>query len=351
MEKTPVRRARGRLSARLGAALLALVCVPAAAPRAAAEAAALPGGEEEVAARTPAPLTPLVREMVRLLEEGLDSPIVRQWAERQNPPQSRLTADDLIALKRAGASEELVGWAIAVAGSRSEAPAPPASVGPASAGRAAPVRESGLATVHLSVDYRAVEPVEGEFEAKSRDLFVYIDGQLVARVASRGDLLRRETPSFEIALEPGEHTLRFMRELHSSRRRERWIHETRVAPEAIRFSVSAGAYWALELTWKESVFGGGGTPLAWRLVRDGEPVDGRADFGTPKERWPLLCEDIEAGLAAGERPSRSVARDLEGCVRWADLWHDGASVPPRSEVLAELVAHGFSPPARTSASD
>ena len=67
---------------------------------------------------------------------------------------------------------------------------------------------------------RAVEPIEGEFEANPRDLFVYVDGELVARVASRGDLLRRETPSFEVALESGEHTLRITRERHTSRRHE-----------------------------------------------------------------------------------------------------------------------------------
>ena len=75
------------------------------------------------------------------------------------------------------------------------------------------------------------------------------------------------------------------------------------------------------------------------MLRDGEMVDGVEKAGTPKDRWPPLCEDLEAGLDPDSKVTKSLKRALDHCVRWAGLWTAAAGdVPTRQQILNELEA-------------
>ena len=75
-------------------------------------------------------------EVVRLLEAGLGEPLVLRWLEESGKRPGRPTADDLVALKKAGASDELVAKLLdrsrdgAKAASASPDGAPPAPAAP-----------------------------------------------------------------------------------------------------------------------------------------------------------------------------------------------------------------------------
>ena len=100
----------------------------------------------------------------------------------------------------------------------------------------------------------------------------------------------------------------------------------------IQFDLDKPAAWRLEVEWSESMISSGKGPLGWRLTRDGTMVAGESEIGTDRAQWPLLCEDVEANVAAGEDAPGWVTRALENCARWAGLWPEDATVPGRDEV-------------------
>jgi len=189
--------------------------------------------------------------------------------------------------------------------------------------------------------------VEGEDEAPSRDLFVYVDGRFVARLESRPDIGGRSEVRLRRLLEPGPHTLRLTRERHErrgGRGDRRWRHDTRVCPDLIELAIEPGNPPVFELEWIESPFAPADRgPLSWRILVDGERTAGQERSGTPKSEWPPLCEDIEAAVESGAVRAAVVRQDLASCVRWADLWPAAAPAPSRAEVLVEIERAGFGP--------
>jgi hypothetical protein len=182
------------------------------------------------------------------------------------------------------------------------------------------------------VTYRPYASFDMEDQDKL-DLYVYVDGALVARVRPQNRWPPAQDPEVALALEPGRHTLRLLRESHERQggKDERWRHEARACPDVVEFEVAPGHDWSLDVEWTEPRFSTA-APLTWRLLRDGLEAAGAEKIGTPTDRWPHVCEDLESRKA-----SRLVAREMESCVRWTDLWGQlSVESSTRAAVRAEL---------------
>ncbi len=269
----------------------------------------------------------LVDEVVRMLEQGVDDSLISSWLALQDPRAEPLTPDDLIRLTKAGAPEDLVQRLLERTGGAPAAPASPPA--PSSA------TENRDGTVPLSLDV-IYEPFTG-FNLEDQDeyeLFVYLDGHLVARRANPDSRSKGSEGPLLTRLEPGRHEIRLLREEHRRKRGGRVLHYATVCPDAIEFEVASGHDWGLAIEWVEPSYSSLSYPLTWRLTRDGEPVSGVEKTGTPKSEWPALCEDLETATPKGGK-----APALDGCVRWAGLWSATVEAPTRAAVLAEIERH------------
>ena len=191
-------------------------------------------------------------------------------------------------------------------------------------------------TFQLSYRPHHLDPDEPDW-----DLIVYLDGRPLTSVPPTSAFKAKEL-EFSRRLAPGAHTLRVAQEQHRQERHGRWSHAARVAPDPIAFTLAPDPTGAtVELSFNQGWFLLT-TPLQFR-VRQGERTTGDDEaFGGDPERWPLLCEEIEASLEPGESPGRAVRRQLKDCVRWGDLWGDGGA-PDRAEVRAALAAADYHP--------
>ena len=289
------------------------------------------------------PDDPLVDDVVRMLDAGIESDLVVSWLKTGDRRPAALSADALIALSQAEASRDLIEFLLSMAPST----VPDTEV-PALTPEPVAINKD-CCLVDFSVEYRATEDMVGEeFEQPGRDLYLYIDGQFLARLESQGIIANSGAVRFKSPIPPGEHTLRLTRQLHTRKRsktgNDSWDHETTVSPSLIRFRVEPDAQWQLELRWIQSEFSTRG-PLSWRWLRNGAEVAGKNKIGDFRERWPFLCEDVavsgDSGAIAGWR-----SRDRQkGCVGWASLWPAGVETE-RRKVLAELGRFEFEPPVR-----
>ena len=287
------------------------------------------------------PDDPLVADVVRMLDAGIESDLVVSWLKTGDRRPAALSADALIALSQAKASTELIEFLLSM--TPSTVPAPNTS-----ALTPAPVAvDKDCCLVDFSVAYRATEDREGEeFEQPGRDLFLYVDGQFLARLESQGNIANRGAVRFTSTILPGEHTLRLTRQLHTQKRsktgNDSWDHETKVSPSIIQFRVEPDAQWQLELRWIQNEFSTQG-PLSWRWLRNGAEVAGKEKTGEFRERWPFLCEDVvisgDSGAIGGWR-----SRDRQkGCVGWPSLWPPDIQTT-RAMVLDELRLSNYAPP-------
>ena len=289
------------------------------------------------------PDDPLVDDVVRMLDAGIESDLVVSWLKTGDRRPAALSADSLIALSQAEASRELIEFLLSMA----PITVPDTQV-PALTPEPVAINKD-CCLVDFSVEYRATEDREGEeFEQPGRDLYLYVDGQFLARLESQGIIANSGAVRFKSPIPPGEHTLRLTRQLHTRKRsktgNDSWDHETTVSPSIIRFRVEPDAQWQLEMRWIQSEFSTQG-PLSWRWLRNGAEVAGKNKIGEFRERWPFLCEDVaisgDSGAIAGWR-----SRDRQkGCVGWTSLWPAGVETD-RGKVLAELGRFKFEPPVR-----
>ena len=287
------------------------------------------------------PNDPLVDDVVRMLDAGIESDLVVSWLKTGDRRPAALSADALIALSQAKASRELIEFLLSMTPSTLPATEVPTSTPEP----VAIIKDCCL--VDFSVEYRATEDREGEeFEQPGRDLFLYVDGQFLARLESQGNIANRSAIRFKSPLPPGDHTLRLTRQLHTQKRsktgNDSWDHETRVSPSIIRFRVEPDAQWQLELRWNQNEFSTQG-PLSWRWLRNGAEVAGKNKIGEFRERWPFLCEDVvisgDSGAIGGWR-----SRDRQkGCVGWPSLWPPDVQTT-RAMVLEELRLSNYAPP-------
>jgi hypothetical protein len=312
---------------------------------------AVPAGAQSSAAQA---TDPVVGDVVRMLEVGIESDLVLQWLKSSGKQPGPLSADDVIALTQAKAPKELI-QALLDMSARAAPPTPrtqappqaPVTPAPAAPAFSEPgyVQDEGeCCLVNFTVEYRVAEDVIGDnTEPPGRDLFVYVNGRFLARFSSQGNIAARGPIPFKARLAPGAHRLRVTRELHTRAGRgnsDEWQHETTASPVAIEFQIDGSANWNMDLRWIQSEFSVK-RPLSWQLSRNGATVAGEKNIGKFREDWSYIFEDVEAIRDSGAL-SRWRARDrMKDCVEWATLWADGA--PSRTAVLAELARADFEP--------
>lgn len=310
---------------------------------------------------------PVVGEVVRLLEAGLGEPLVQRWLDDSGKIPALPTADDLIALKKAGASDKLIAALLdrasahapatpaaaepittpvpapAAAPGRTPAPAVPApapdapvvpapAATPVRAAAPAPAPEAAAAgaaavLVDASILYIHV-PEEGE----PWDLVVYLDGRPFAPVAAARSTSSAQTWTSQRPLAPGPHILRWAQERHRERKGEIGLHAARFDPEPLYFAIAPGTRGAIEFEFRDSsgfIVSRSG-PVKVRVTADGRELASRSSSGDPA-MWPLLCEEIEAN-AGGKKPGFNDRQALRHCVRWADLWKEVPDAPGRDAV-------------------
>jgi hypothetical protein len=293
-----------------------------------------------------AELDPVVTEVLHLLEAGVSEGLVQKWLETTGQIPRELGSDDVIALTRAGASEDLIAWLLelaAGAGERlsAELPQPlpgPSSEEPPPAGIPAAAAH-GEATGEVEVDFTLGYRPQVEEDDEPWDLFVYLDGAFLARVPARGG--SQVTSSRGLA--SGSHRLVVALERHEKRsgRKREWFHQARVSPEPLDVELPRTGQIDLELTfrepWLERPDRG---PLFLRLSADGRELDRRENAGRAADDWPPLCEEVEANLLPDRKVPAAARRALKRCLRWSDLWGEGAGVADRDAIRRQLAESG-----------
>jgi hypothetical protein len=277
----------------------------------------------------------VLADVLRMLDEGVASSVIVDWLLRTERPVRALAPDDLIALSKAGASDELVEALLARASG--PAAARPASPPPSPSADPPDAPQDGLAGVAITLHYRS--QVDSGTERDMRwALFAYLDGEPLIWSRSGPDSAQR---SRRIA--PGRHVVYVMRESHLDWKRG-WRHESYVNLTPIEFTLEAGEGWHLSIDWvvKTFRFSDKG-PLSWSLTRWNAHVAGATKTGEMLAHWPRLCEDVEANAPPGKKQPAWIRRDLQGCVRWSALWEGLPGAPDRATVRTALEAVDFRP--------
>jgi len=285
-------------------------------------------------------IDPMVQDVARMLEAEVETAVILQWLEQVETPPETISADELILLKRAGAPQEVVERLLEMSeGAPTPEPTAPMSTPPPSTRVTPPAMDEdaieGCCEIDVSVLYRPFYPLDDEGQDEGWDLYAYVDGSLLAR-AIRG----RTATTLHTRLSPGEHSIRLLWEVHARRGRGEsasWEHDARVAPETIRFDLPPGEGWKLELNWNEGKFGAKKDPLSWSLAAYGHPPVGGSDLGTARDRWLVLCEEVEVNVPEGKTTPAWARRAMKDCVTWASLWEGLDAVPGRDQARDEAI--------------
>ena len=350
-----------RRSARVLILLALLPAGPAFVPAPLGAASSAPAGEAATAQ------DPVVAEVLRLLESGISEAVVLRWLSEESRPPGRPTADELIALKRAGATDDLIA-ALLDRASRVDAPpavmpvpaptsasksasksdAVPSQVTPApvAAPAAAPTpapeapsgRPAALAPVAqpAATPPAAIEPeaqgtvslslsalyVHWPEEGEPWDLVVYLDGEPFAPLPAALTERSAERRQARRDVAQGLHVLRWSQERHDERAGERGLHAARFDPESLPFTLAAGTSAEVAFEFRDPSgipFTTAAGPITVRVAQGGKEIAARLEGGGDAARWPDLCEEIEANVEGG-KPSFQQRQLLKRCLRWADLW-------------------------------
>jgi len=287
---------------------------------------------------------PAVGEVLRLLESGVSETVIVQWLGTTEPPRE-VSADDLIALRTAGASDELIQALLARVRGETPVPPPPA---PETAPPAAPAQanESSVEPVRFEIRYLATyDPQQA-----SADLFLYVDGVPVAWKEA-GSRMRNTLLVFERSLSAGRHAVALGLERHVKQSRDRYRHEARVYPRPLVLDVRPGPETTVAIDLEE---GGGFSlvhalgPLTFKVTQGQSTYAFLQGEGPDLGEWPALCEEVETNYPEGAKMPRSARKDLETCRRWADLWQDVANAPDRDWARDEMARYDYRPVPRGS---
>ncbi len=303
------------------------------------------------------PPSSILEEVRTMLEAEISEPIIVKWLAGSDRKPRRPSAAELIGLKQAGASDELLARLLELAGEApddgvveppAEAPAavtppaaptapPPSAVPPQPA---APTQSA--ATGEIPVHFELSYVPDFDEDEDEWGLYVYVDGEPLTYVPA-GSLLGARPLRFRQFFAPGSHSLRVTQERHVKRGRDRWFHAARMAGLELPLELMAGAGADVELKFRQSqlAFGGSDGPLSFRLVQ-GKKVEVIEKQGGDPESWPLVCEEIEANAGAGKELKKSLRRQLDDCTPWSELW-DGLEVPGRDQVREALALFRYRP--------
>ena len=299
---------------------------------------------------------PVLQGVLKMLGADLSSDIVLQWLNAADTPRMP-TAAEMVALRQAGASDELLSRILELAStvqgeaetstpSRSEEsePADHAPVAQASTtnpsvaktpvSKPAPAKADGPVDVVFTFSYSPYVPEDDD----EWQLYAYLDGKPLTYVPL-GGLIGGKPLQFDHPLEPGRHVLRLTQERHEQRKKS-VIHDARVGDLSIPFTVETAEPVKVEVRFRQSLFRTK-NPISYRISQ-GDRVDLQEELGGEPDRWAEICEDIEMGLEPGRKVGRSTSRRLEKCLRWDSLWPDH-NATPRAEVLEALAKFDYRP--------
>jgi hypothetical protein len=307
----------------------------------------------------------VIAEVVRLLDAGLGEALVLRWLEESGKNPGRPSADELVALKKAGASDELVSALLdrsraalpasaappttapaaapapatpanpatpavpaAASASPASSPSSPAPVPPAAPPPGSRAETSAGAGARVPVD-AALRYVHVADEGEPWDLVVYLDGTPFDPVPAAPTSSAAGTWSSQRQLAPGRHVLGWAQEMH---REDPSRHAARFDPEPLEFDLAAGGAATIEFEFRDrtGMFLRMGGPVTVRIAQDGRELATRNSSGDPAS-WPLLCEEIEANLRGG-KPRLVDRQMLRDCVRWNELWEGVPDLPTRDAV-------------------
>jgi hypothetical protein len=292
-------------------------------------------------------------DVIRMLEAELSEEVIVNWLEGDEREIPEASADDLIGLKAAGATDALLDKLLELSrrGTPPEAPKQAAPATPAEQGPEPPATPAvaPARSPDSLVSFRlAYVPPKVDFDDELWDLYVYLDGEPLAYVPPNTSFLDRgDALEFRQRLEPGTHRLVVTQEKHERQSRKKWRHSARVSAQAFDFEVEPGYDGEVELSYNEGLLGSSsGGPLTFRFLQADRVTEKESAGGRP-ESWRLVCEEIEANVAPGKKPGRSVESQLEGCVRWGELW-EGGEGPSRDQIREALAAFDFRPVPRGS---
>ncbi len=315
------------------------------------------------------PESGLLEEVRSMLEAEMSEPIIVQWLDGSDAKPRRPSAAELIGLKEAGASDELLARLLELAEApeavTTEAKLAEPAVPVAPESRPATPAETSPVKAPLAVATPVVKPAEAtppaavaagdvpvhfelsylpDFDEDEDEwgLYVYLDGEPLTYVPA-GSMLGARPLRFRQYLAPGSHTLRVAQERHVKRGRDRWFHAARMAGLELPLELQAGERADVELKFRQSqfAFGRSGGPLSYQLAQ-GRNVQVIEKQGGDPESWPLVCEEIEANAEDGKELKKSLRRQLDDCERWSELW-DGREVPSRGEVREALALFRYRP--------
>lgn len=277
----------------------------------------------------------MVAEVVRLLEARLGEPLIVRWLAEGDKSVGPLTAGDLVTLKKAGASDELVAVLLdrSRAGTAAGSPAPaaatsrPVATAPPSPPAPPPAVDAAKVDVLVSLRYIHV-PEEGE----PWDLVVYLDGTPFEPLPAAPSAASAGTWTYQRSLAPGHHILSWSQELHRQDGEGHAQHAARFDPEPLPFELAAGSSAAIELEYRDrtGMFLRMGGPVTVRVSQQGRELASRNSSGDPAA-WPQLCEEIEANLGS-RKPGFLERQELRSCLRWAELWRSVPNFPGRDTV-------------------
>ena len=318
--------------------------------------------------------------IVSMLEAGLSEEVITAWLDGETEPLPRPSADQLIALNTAGASDALLKRLLAkspppsdedtvsaTSDTATESPAPAdrsssepemeieasAKLPSITAPRNAPSVEKAMDSteppsevmVNFTLSYtpwylnqQSFDPVEDYW-----DFFVYLDGIPLSYVPPASITGVSSNLEFSQLVPAGRHIVRVTLERHKRSGGDSWSHRAMVAEQAFPIDVAVdGPEASLTVRFRETWAGiGGDGPLQFTF-QQGDEITELDGVGGDPETWPLICEEIEANLRPRESPGRQVERDLATCLAWDTLW-EGVWSPPRSEVREALAMFEYRP--------
>lgn len=204
--------------------------------------------------------------------------------------------------------------------------------GKAEADAGAPVSSRGDEEVLVHFDLDSAP--RSEPGASDWDLFVYVDGEPLARVPPASSADDDERLELCRKLVPGQHVLRVLQERHEERN-DGWLHAARVAEPPLTFDLHHGEPAAVRVSFRRT---GPDDHLEMTFAQGGrlESVEGSGD----PRGWELLCEELEVSRRKELSLSARRSRVLPRCVEWRNLWPDRVDPPPRDEVREDLIHLG-----------
>ncbi len=289
---------------------------------------------------------------IRLLENEISEEVILKWVEAGGGVGGALSSEDVIALRKAGASDSLL--AALLDGSRrgrgleeeevqqtaysgpagvpepstlsifeGREPDEVASVESRAPQSSAAKLDEGKVAVTWILRNGGPSGLDEEEGDRRRDFTVYLDGQLLERLTTSAT--RAGAVEHASSLDPGVHSIRVTRDLHerNSKKREVWLHEVRVFPLDFSFSADPKSAYQIEILYSEWDMGARKGPVTMRVSQNGSVVVESVRQGAGADRWPRLCDAVTASYADGKESSFAARSQRKGCLDFAGLWPDG----------------------------